>query len=79
MPVPTHWWKNLSINFVTGLPISADWKSDSYDSILIIVDQLTKMVYYVLVKVTIDTPSLAKMIIDMVVCHHADLESIVTD
>ncbi len=32
------------MDFVTGLPISANWKDDSYDSILVIVDRLTKMV-----------------------------------
>ncbi len=67
------------MDFVTGLPISADWKSNSYDSILVIVDRLTKMVHYVLVKVTIDALGLAKMIIDVVVCHHGVPESIVTD
>ena len=38
LPVPTHRWKDLSIDFVTGLPLSADWKGNSYDSILVIVD-----------------------------------------
>ncbi len=45
LPVPTHRWKDLLMDFVTGLPISADWKGDSYDSILVIVDRLTKMVH----------------------------------
>ncbi len=77
--VPTHRWKDLSIDFVTGLPISADWKDDSYDSLLVIVDRLIKMVYYKPVKVTIDAPGLAKVIIDMVVRHYGVPESIVTD
>ena len=37
------------------------------------------MVHYKLVKITIDTPSLAKVIIDIVVLHHGLLDSIVTN
>ncbi len=37
------------------------------------------MVQYVPVKVTIDAPNLAEVIIDVVVCHHGVPESIVTD
>ena len=55
------------MDFVTGLLLSADWKGDSYNSILIIVDRLTKMVHYELLKVTIDAARLAEVIIDMVV------------
>ncbi len=67
------------MNFVTGLPILANWKDDNYDSILVIVDRLMKMVHYVPVKVTIDVPGLAEVIIDVVVRHHGVPESIVTD
>ncbi len=67
------------MDFVTGLPISADWKGDSYDSILVIIDRITKMVHYVPVKVTIDAPGLAEVIINVVVRHHRVPESIVTD
>ena len=55
------------MDFVTGLPLSADWKDDNYDSILVIVDQLTKMVHYEPVKITIDAPRLAEVIIDVIV------------
>ncbi len=67
------------MDFVIGLPISADWKSNSYNSILVIVDRFTKMVYYELVKVTIDTPGLAEVIIDVIIHHHKVPKSIVTD
>ena len=77
--VPTHWWKNLSMDFVTGLPLSAYWKDDNYDLILVIVNWLTKMVLYEPVKVTIDASGLAKVIIDVVVWHHGLPNSIVTD
>ena len=63
LPILTHWWKDFLMDFVTGLLISTSCKGDSYDSILVIVDWLTKMVYYELIKVTIDTLGLAKVIV----------------
>ena len=74
-----HQWKDLFIDFVTGLPLFADWKSNNYNLILIIVDRLTKMVHYELVKVTIDAPGLAKVIIDVVIWHHGLPDLIVTN
>ncbi len=67
------------MDFVTGLPISANWKGDNYDSIMVIIDRLTKIVHYKLVKITIDTPGLAEVIINVIVHHHGVPESIVTD
>ena len=79
LPVSIYCWKDLLIDFVTGLPISMDWKKDSYNSILIIVNRLMKIIYYMPVKVTINAPSLAKVIIGVVVQHHRLPDSIVTD
>ena len=79
LPVPTYQWKDLSMDFVTGLPISTNWKGDSYDSILVIIDRLTKMVHYEPAKITINAPGLAEVIIDVVIRHHGLLDSIVTD
>ncbi len=67
------------MDFATGLPILVNWKDDSYDLILVIIDQLTKIVYYKSVKVMINAPALAEVIIDMVVCHYGIPESIITD
>ncbi len=67
------------MDFVTRLPILANWKVDSYDLILVIVNRLTKMIYYELVKITIDALGLAEVIIDVVMRHYRVLESIVTD
>ena len=79
LSVSTHHWKDLSINFVTGLPISTDWNGDSYDSILIIIDCLIKIVHYKLVMVTIDATNLAEVIINIVVRHHGLKDLIVTN
>ncbi len=67
------------MNFITSLLISANWKDDSYDSIVVIVDRLTNIVHYKPVKVTINTPDLAEVIIDVFIRHHGVPESIVTD
>ncbi len=67
------------MDFVIGLPISANCKSDSYNAILFIIEQHTKMVHYELVKVMIDISGLAKVIIDVIVHHYRILELIVTD
>ena len=67
------------MDFVTSPPVSSNWKGDSYDSILVIVNLLTKMVYYQPVKINLDASGLAKVIIDVVVRHHRLPDSIVTD
>ena len=77
--ISTHCWKNLLIDFVIGLLILADWKGHSYNLILVIVKKLTKIVHYVPVKVMINTRYLVEVIINVVICHHGVLESIVTD
>ena len=67
------------MDFVTALPVLINWKRDSYNPILVIVDWLTKMVYYKLVKIILDAPKLAQVIIDVVVRHHGLPDLIVTD
>ncbi len=67
------------MNFVTGLPILADWKGDSYNSILVIVNRLTKIVHYTQVKVTINALGLIEVIINVVMHHHGVPESITMD
>ena len=79
LPIPTHRWNDLIIDFVTGLPILTDWKGDNYDSILVIVDWLTKMVHYKSVRVIINALGLVEIIIDVVVRHHGFPDSIVTN
>ena len=79
LSISTHRWKDLLMDFVMGLPILTDWKGDSYNSILVIVDWLTKMVHYKSVKVTIDAPGLAEIIINVVMRYHGLSDLIVND
>ena len=67
------------MDFITELSISTDWKGESYDSILVIINQLTKMVYYELVKATINALRLAEVILDVVVQYYSLSNSTVND
>ena len=67
------------MDFVTGLLLSTDWKEDSYNSIFVIVNQMTKMMHYEPIKVTIDRAGLAEIILNVVVWHHSLSDSIVTN
>lgn len=55
------------MDFVTKLPISTNWKSNSYNLILVIVDRLIIIVHYKLAKIIINDSDLAKVIIDVIV------------
>ena len=79
LPVPTHCRKDLLMDFVTCLLILTDYKEDSYDSILVIVDCLKKMVHYKPVKVSINAPGLAEVIINVVIRYHGLSNSIITN
>ena len=67
------------MDFVTGLPISTNWKRENYDSILIIINWLMKIVHYKPIKVTINAPRLAEVILDIVIWHYGLPDSIVSD
>ena len=54
-----------------------NWKDTSYDSILVIVDQLLKMVHNEPVQIPNDAPGLAEVLIDLVIRHPGPPNSIV--
>lgn len=56
-----------------------DWMGNSYNSIFVIVNWLTKIVYYKPVKITIDAPGFAKVIMHVVVRHYDLPHLIVTN
>ncbi len=67
------------MDFITSLLVLTNWKDESYNLILIIINCLIKIVHYKPVKVTINRPDLVKVIISVVVHHHSILNSIVID
>ena len=65
------------MDFVIGLLVFTNTKSKTYNLILVIIDQLIKMIYDKPVKVIINTIGLTKVIINIVVRHYGLSNSIV--
>ena len=60
------YWNELSIDFIIGLLLSVNWKSKSYNRILVIVDWLIKIVQYKAIKSMIDILGQAELIINVI-------------
>lgn len=67
------------MDFMICLPLSVKQKNDNYDAILVMIDYLTKIVYYKPIRTRIDITSLAGIIINMVIRYHGLSESIISD
>ena len=75
----TYQYKDFLIDFITGLPILTNKKSENYNSILVIVNQLTKIIYYKLIKVRINVLELAGVIFNIVVKNYGLFNSIISN
>ena len=67
------------MDFMTGLPLLMNWKGNSYNLILIIINQSTTMLYYKSVKININASGLGEVIVDMVGQHHGLMHFIIND
>jgi hypothetical protein len=74
LEVPDRPWGHLSMDFIEPLPTS-----DGYDSILVIVDRLTKWSIFIPTTTRLNSPKLAQLIIDHVISQHGVPVSIVSD
>ena len=78
LPIATKPWKEISMNFITGLPPSK-LKGVVYDAILVVVDRFTKMVRYLPVTTKIDAAELAEVFHAEIVCRYGMPDGIVSD
>ena len=67
------------MDLVTKLLPNMNSRAKAYDSILVIMDQFTKMAYYLVVCKTIDAIQLADLFFNHIVKKHNTLQSIVSD
>ena len=75
LPVPTDPWEDVSLDFVTGLPMT----KDGHDAILVIVDRLTKWAYFISTVTTIDAKETARLFHDIVFARHGMPKRLVSD
>jgi len=73
---PSRPWEEVTMDFVTDLPEST---ASRYTGILVIVDRLTTMAIYLPCRKDIDSPGLARMIFEHVICKRGVRDNIVTD
>lgn len=74
LEIPQRRWESVSLDFITGLPISS-----SYDAILVVVDRLTKMAHFVPCNSNLDSQTFAQLYRDSIFRLHGLPDSIVSD
>jgi hypothetical protein len=74
LPVPRRPWSSVSMDFITDLP-----PSNSFDSIFVLVDRLTKMAHFVPCKKTSSSEDTARLFLDNVYRYHGLPDDIVSD
>jgi hypothetical protein len=75
LPIPTWKWDDISMYFIVGLPRTAK----GYDSIWVIIDRLTKIAHFLLVKVKYRVLAYAELYIARILSLHGVLKTIVSD
>jgi hypothetical protein len=75
LPIPTDRWQVISMDFIVGLPTSAE----GHDSIWTIVDKLTKKAHFIPVQSTFQAPELAAVFLKQIFRLYGMPEAIVSD
>ena len=74
LPIPPYPWSSISMDLIEFLPTS-----DGYNSILVVVDRLTKMAIFIPTTTNLDAEELAQLYITHVFSKHGLPQSIVSD
>jgi transposase InsO family protein len=75
LKIPEWKWEKIAMDFMTGLPRT----SKGYDSIWVIVDRLTKVAHFILVKTTYKGSQLAELYVARTMSLHGVPKKIILD
>ena len=77
---PSQPWKSIALDFVVKLPLSKDhWTGVEYDSILVIMDRLTKYAYMVPYKESSTAEDLSQVFLRTIIAHHGMPGEVISD
>ena len=74
LPIPDQAWESISMDFIKGL-----LKSKGRDSILVVVDRLTKFAYFIGLTHRFTAQDVARLFLDQVVKVHGVPKTIISD
>lgn len=74
LPIPHRPWSSVSMDFITDLPLS-----NSFDSIFVVVDRLTKMAHFIPCKKTSSSEDTARFFLDNIYRYHGLPDDIISD
>ena len=74
LPIPHQIWEDVSMDFIERLP-----RSEAWDTILVVVDRLSKYGHFITVKHPFTTASIAGIFVKEVVKLHKVPNSIISD
>ena len=78
MPIPSHSWQYIGMDFVGPLPESSN-RNGAYDMICVIIDLLTAMVHLVPTRQTYKAADMAEVVFDTIYKLHRLPERIISD
>jgi transposase InsO family protein len=79
LPVPLRPWMEISMDFITDLPVSRGRGNGVYDALLVIVDRYTKTARYFPCQKTITAEQLADIFLDRIVSQYGIPNGITSD
>ncbi|MCI10359.1 protein FAR1-RELATED SEQUENCE 5-like, partial [Trifolium medium] len=74
LPIPSNVWEDISLDFVTGLPLS-----NGYTVMLVVVDRFSKAIHLGALPGNFTAYKVAELFVNLVLKHHGFPKSIVSD